>query len=351
MKRLISGILIMISVFIFASCGGKKQIVEEEKVIMPNSKADFEYMFAKDYYGMDIAQRAVNNGEITSVNAVIIKKYIGEAVDVVIPKTIDGHPVEIIDNYAFSPYSFGLERDNEFWAKELEAAGLSKFGNGTADVEASDFICDNFQAFIDAIVSTKYEEDGITGKRYQALENYEYFDKDFERVIAYLTNRPKSSQLKSVVISENVRSIGGGAFIFCDSLESVDFGRSRIVCNDFAFAFCTSLKEAESSLTADVDGCFLGCINLQSAIFKGHHLGAYMFAGCINLEHLSLARELKYSKKYSLYRCPKLKTCNFPISFKIEPSFVDFTTFTARLSKEDASYDLFKEKGYPYTLR
>lgn len=323
----------------------------EEKVIEANPNTDFEYSTALEYYGREVAQKAVNSGEINSVNSIIIKKYIGKSENVVIPKTINGHPVEIIDNFAFSPYNSGIERDNNFWANELAAAGLKTEGNGSSLLDIGNFICKNFQSFVDAIVSTEYREDGITGPKYQAIENYYYYDKDFEKVINYLKNRPKSSHIKSVVISENIISIGGGAFMFCDSLEKVDFARHRIRCNDFAFAFCTSLKEVKSSLTADVDGCFLGCISLERAIFKGHHLGGYMFAGCINLEYLSVARETKYSKKYSLYRCPKLKTCNFPIDFKIGPEFVDFTTFTAKLSDRDASYDLFKEKGYPYTNR
>ncbi len=342
---------VLVFLLIFCTACTKKEVSEEQTIDASNPKTDFIYTTALEYYGQDIAQKAVNSGEISSINSIIIRKYIGRDENIVIPKTIDGHPVELIDNFAFSPYDFSIERDNNFWANELAGAGLKTEGNGSGVLDIGNFICDNFQAFIDAIVSTKYQEDGITGDKYQAIENYYYYDKDFEKVINYLKNRPKSSHIKKVVISENVISIGGGAFMFCDSLESVEFARHRIRCNDFAFAFCTSLKEIRSSLTADVDGCFLGCISLERAIIKAHHLGGYMFAGCINLEYLSVARETKYSKKYSLYRCPKLKTCNFPIDFKIGPEFVDFTTFTARLSKEDASYDLFEEKGYPYTNR
>lgn len=353
MKKIGLYFLLLLSIFILYGCSDKREAdnKEEDGVEQANPAADFRYVKAIDVYGEDYAAEAVKKGEITTVNAIIIQKYIGTSNDVVIPKKIDDCPVEIIDNYAFSPYDAGLERDDEFWKDELQSAGLPLAGNGTATLEQGNFGSPYMKAFIDAVVSTSYQ-DFVAGEgKYTPAKHYIYDDESFNKVISYMKVRPKASHIERVVLHDNIRAIGGGAFMFCDSLKEVVFGNSRVVCNDFAFAFCTALEEVNAALTADVDGCFLACINLKNATTKGHHIGAYMFAGCINLEYLSVARQTKYAKEYALYRCPKLKTCNFPISFKLSPKFLDFTTFTARLSKNDSSYDEFVQKGYPFNYR
>lgn len=354
MKRLLLYLLILPVLIFLLGCGAKpKESVEAEPKpkLIENPATDFQYVTAIDFYGETYALKAVKKGEITGVHSVIIKKYIGNSVEVVVPKTIDGHPVEIIDNYAFSPYNPGLERDDEFWKQELTAAKLPLEGNGTATVRTVSFGSPYMKAFVDAIVSTSYRETAAGEEKYDPKNHYVYYDDDFNKVIEYLRTRPKSSKLQKVTLPDGIRAIGGGAFMFCDSLKTVQFPKSRIICNDFAFAFCTELQEVDSSLTADVDGCFLGCVNLSRVINKGHHIGAFMFAGCVNLEYLAVARQTKYAKEYALYRCPKLTGCNFPISFKLSPEFLDFNYFTARLSKQDASFTEFKEKGYPFEYR
>lgn len=353
MKKIVLYFLLLLSIFVLYGCSSKKETNNKEKrgIDQANPAADFRYVKAVDFYGNDYAAEAVKKGEITTVNAIIIQKYIGTSNEVVVPTSIDDCPVEIIDNYAFSPYDVGLERDDEFWKNELKSAGLPLAGNGMSTLEQGNFGSPYMKAFVDAIVSTSYRDFVAGEKKYDPVNHYIYDDESFDKVISYMKARPKSSHIERVVLHDNIRAIGGGAFMFCDSLKEVVFGDSRVVCNDFAFAFCTELEEVKAALTADVDGCFLACIHLKSAINKGHHIGAYMFAGCVDLEYLSVARQTKYAKEYALYRCPKLKTCNFPISFKLSPEFLDFNTFTARLSKNDASYDEFAEKGYPFTYR
>lgn len=351
MKKLVFVFFLLLLIALTACASKPEKHTEQENVLTPNPASDFHYVTALEFYGNDYAAKAVNKGEITSIHSVIIRKYIGSSPEVVIPETIDGHPVEVIDNYAFSPFDAGLERDDEFWKNELLSAGLPLEGNGTSKLKYGNFGSPYMRAFIDAIVSTSYIDFVAGEKEYDPKNHYVYYDDDFDKVINYLKVRPKNSHIEKVVFHEGIRVIGGGAFMFCDNLKTVKFARSRIVCNDYAFAFCTELEEVSSALTADVDGCFLGCIHLKKAINKGHHVGACMFAGCINLEYLALARQTKYAKEYALYRCPKLSDCNFPISFKLSPEFLDFNYFTARLSKQDASYNEFKEKGYPFRLR
>lgn len=351
MKKLVIYIMILCVSLGMFSC---EVVIKEEKVevsIPDNPATDFEYTTAKQRFGEKYAAKAVKRGEITTVDAVIIRKYVGTSPTVGIPDTIDGKPVEIIDNYAFSPYDIGLERDDEFWIGELNSAGLPLKGNGTSTLKQGNFGSEYFKSFTDAMVSTVYRPTGETGKKYKASENYLYFNEDFDKAINYLKARPKVSHIEHVKLPNSISAIGGGAFMFCDSLKTIKLGSGNIVCNDYAFAFCTELEEINASLTADVDGCFLGCINLKRAVFKGHHLGSFMFAGCINLEYLSVARQTKYAKEYALYRCPKLKSCNFPVSFKLGPDFLDFNTFTARLGQSDASYEEFKEMGYPFDWR
>lgn len=105
MRKTIMRAALIFSLVLCTACA-KKELPKEELTETSNPKTDFEYNTALERYGQEIAQRAVDSGEISSVNSIIIKKYIGKDENVIIPETIDGYPVEMIDNFAFSPYNF-----------------------------------------------------------------------------------------------------------------------------------------------------------------------------------------------------------------------------------------------------
>jgi len=84
--------------------------------------------------------------------------------------------------------------------------------------------------------------------------------------------------LKSIIIPQNVTTVGTGAFMGCTSLESVQANYYLMTINDKAFYKCSSLKSAEIPVTvinigADV---FYGCNNLT--VYGGQNSPIHKYA-------------------------------------------------------------------------
>jgi hypothetical protein len=97
----------------------------------------------------------------------------------------------------------------------------------------------------------------------------------------------KGSSIISVIISDNVTTIGYSAFSNCQNLEMVEFGKGLTSIGASAFYRCTNLKEVilPDSLT---------------------NIGAYAFSVCSNLEKVCLGKELKELSSSVFNDCPKL---------------------------------------------
>ena len=103
------------------------------------------------------------------------------------------------------------------------------------------------------------------------------------------------SGLKSIVIGDEINSIGSGAFAGCADLESISFGKGVETIGDLAFASCASLK----SVTLGENVTILG----ESA-----------FNNCTSLERVVLNNKLTQIKNTTFYLCGKLVSINIPDS-------------------------------------
>ncbi len=149
------------------------------------------------------------------------------------------------------------------------------------------------------------------------------------------------SSLKSVTISYGVTSIGPGSFNGCSSLTSVTIPDSVTSIGEYAFASCRKITEIEipSCVTNIASSAFRFCDNLKSVVipegvksledslFEGcsrltnvvfssklNYIGSYVFYDCkaLQLESVSIPEEQKAVNAYTFYGCRNLRHVTIP---------------------------------------
>ena len=150
--------------------------------------------------------------------------------------------------------------------------------------------------------------------------------------------------IKSLVVSDGITSLGTFAFNYCNNLTSASLPNTltKIGRNAFAalatdiygltaisipgkvteigqYAFAntriTSLTVPRSVTTVGAYVCH-ECTNLATVRYEGAVIGAYMFAGCTVLTDFTIAKSVKEIQTYAFYSCNKLKALNYEGSLK-----------------------------------
>ena len=150
--------------------------------------------------------------------------------------------------------------------------------------------------------------------------------------------------IKTLVVSDGITSLGTFAFNYCNNLTSASLPKTltKIGRNAFAalatdicglakvsipskvteigsYAFAntqiTSLT-VPSSVTAVGDYVCYECSNLATVRYEGAVIGAYMFMGCTALTNFTIAKSVKEMKAYVFNSCSKLKTLKYEGSLK-----------------------------------
>ena len=105
------------------------------------------------------------------------------------------------------------------------------------------------------------------------------------------------TQLTSLTIGNNVKSIGDYAFSGCIRLASVSIGNGVTSISDGAFRDCRGLTSVTipNSVTSIGDGAFVGCSGLTS-VSTGNSvtsIGDYAFSACRNLASVTIPNSVK----------------------------------------------------------
>ena len=205
--------------------------------------------------------------------------------DVVIPNTIDGYPVKVIDLHAFSD------------CNNITSVYIPE--NIIADDELLNFFYGGF---------------GLNVEEYIVDENNSYFFSDDDGVVyskdkTKLVKYPCGKSETEFVIPDSVTSIGTGAFYNCSSLVNVTISDSVEKIEFQAFMYCSSLKNIEipDSVIFMSYGIFEGCTSLSSAVIGNgvKNIDGQIFADCINLESLVIGSSAENLDSY--YNLPSLK--------------------------------------------
>lgn len=93
------------------------------------------------------------------------------------------------------------------------------------------------------------------------------------------------TSLQSVVLSNNLNRIEESAFSNCESLENVTFPHNYVLIDDYAFSNCTSLKEITINCGLIGDYAFEGCESLTTVTLdKSVLMYEDSFVDCENVE-------------------------------------------------------------------
>ena len=263
---------------------------------------------------------------------------------VVIPESIDGHPVTAIAAYAFSgktPQSdYDLSDRTDLWLtsiyipnsvksiggfafennKNLESVHLPENGctighrGGYLDAHGSIFDgCTSLKTItipdgLDVIDPTHFET-CISALSAPKLESVTFAKGTSTICNGLLANCPS---LKSINIPDSVKSIGASVFSDCEALESIDIPDSVKSIGAFAFSGCEALE----SVRLPEGGCEIG------SVFFSYNDGpkryGNVFQGCTSLTSLhipkgitALSSENYYAWDYSMFSAPALKSVTF----------------------------------------
>ena len=126
------------------------------------------------------------------------------------------------------------------------------------------------------------------------------------------------SVIKTVVIGDNVTSIGGAAFRNCSRLTSVTIPNSVTSIGDDAFAYCSRLTSVTipNSVTSIGGAAFYNCSSLSSVTIGNSvtSIGDRAFGGCSSLSSVTIGNSVTSIGDHAFGGCSSLTSVTIPNS-------------------------------------
>lgn len=262
---------------------------------------------------------------ITAAGAEVVRFYISGSSEIVVPSSVQGHPVVAIGPEVFRNLD-GITRvvlqegiqtigDRAFYAcAELESVvlpgslksiGEMAFCNcyalGALQIPANVREIGS-SAFLNCSAMHTLQVDG-GNSWYKAVDNV-LFSADMTVLIAYLNTKTNATY----TVPEQVRRIGEKAFLECIYLQEVKFPGGLVEIEKYAFSGC-------GALTA---------VSVPDSVGK---IGAFAFGNCGSLSSVTLGNGITTIPAYAFNGCGGLKTVNLPDSLRTIESkaFADCT--------------------------
>lgn len=154
-------------------------------------------------------------------------------------------------------------------------------------------------------ISFDFKDGVLTVSGHGDMPNYER--EDFGKMTPWYSER---ENITSIVINDNITSIGNHAFSMCEFVESV---------------------EIPNSVKSIGNSAFFGCENLKSIKIPDNvkNIGTSAFGFCKNLEEVILSNKLEYISEGTFYSCENLKSLIIPKSVTwIGPYALSCTSLT-----------------------
>ncbi len=122
----------------------------------------------------------------------------------------------------------------------------------------------------------------------------------------------------SLMIPDNVTSIGNGAFLGCTSLTSLIIPESVTSIGDWAFSNCTNLTSITipKSITSIGDCAFYGCMSLTNLTipYGVTSIGRNVFSDCTSLANLTIPESVTSIGEFAFSGCTGLRSLTIPES-------------------------------------
>lgn len=170
-------------------------------------------------------------------------------------------------------------------------------------------------------------------------------------LIKYLGNS------EDVVIPEGVTEIGNKAFSSCYSLESIEIPNGVTTIGNEAFTFCNSLRfiHIPNSVTSIGDGAFSWCESLQSVKIPDSvtSIGENAFWECKSLQSIEIPNGVTEIERHTFYGCKSLKSVKIPKSVKKIDSYAFYNC--DRIKSVEIPYNIYdicrRERLFPYDAK
>ncbi len=213
--------------------------------------------------GFEYALTAEGNAEII--------RWLGEEGTVVIPRTLDGHPVTNVRRNPFLTYD------------------SYDYVSGVMDCTVMVEVDHPYLATIDGVLFVKESRTLVYYPASKADRAYEIRSGIQEIAYGAFYN---CTRLASVTIPNSVTSIGAYAFHGCSGLTSVTIPDSVTSIGAYAFAYCSSLTSVTipDSVTSIGGSAFRGCSGLTSVTIPDSvtSIGDKAFRGCSGLTSVTI---------------------------------------------------------------
>ena len=220
-----------------------------------------------------------------------------EAVDLVIPSEIDGHPVNCIGESAFEgngmiesvaiPDGVELVGSSAFG----ECGMLSSISFPETPFSLGDSVFQGCSSLKEVIIPASLRSVGAggLGAFYRSAVQNVVFEEGVSKIPDYCMQGAGS--LSSVVIPESVIEIGARAFFQCYGLEEIAFPESLVVIGESSFGYCDSLRSVIFPRSLEsIGGQAFRDSGLTGVEIKGDvsQVGYYAFSDCGSLRSASV---------------------------------------------------------------
>ncbi|MBO7458909.1 MAG: leucine-rich repeat protein [Paludibacteraceae bacterium] len=134
-------------------------------------------------------------------------------------------------------------------------------------------------------------------------------------------------QITSVVLPDDLTSIGKNAFYQCSALTSINIPATVESIGQYAFCGCTGLQSITipASVTSIGNNAFKNCTNLAEVHFAAGieltSIGDYAFSRCYALTSITIPESVLRIKSNAFYNCTGLSTVIIPSSVKYIEGF------------------------------
>ena len=235
------------------------------------------------------------------------------ATNIEIPSEIDGVPVTLIGDYAFSDCSNLASIEIP---ESLTSIGNGAFEgcSGLTSIEIPDSVTSIGESAFEYCSSLTNINVSENNKNYSSIDGI-LFNKDKIELIKC----PQSSEIKEYIIPNGITSIADEAFEYCINLTSIEISDSVTSIGDDAFSGCSGLESITipDSVTSIGDDAFWGCSSLESITISDSvtSIGYNAFSNCISLTNINVSENNKdYSStdgilfnkdKTELIKCPQ----------------------------------------------
>lgn len=129
-----------------------------------------------------------------------------------------------------------------------------------------------------------------------------------------------NTNVKSIVIGENVKTIGAGAFLDCTSLEKVVMPDGLETIGRAGFSSCTELKNVvlPTSLKSMGNSVFYNCAAIDKIIIPAEVTSVPdgAFNSCYSLSSVTFGDKVETIGEEAFKLCSSLTEISFPVSLK-----------------------------------